>query len=278
MEGHTILFILLGGIIFLWVWTHFIETNWFHLKKVTIRLKKPLARPIQILHLSDLHCVKKRIFLEQFFDRLAKLKTDFVFVTGDLIDHPGGIQHCVRQLKKLKPDRGIYAVLGNHDYRNYFPFICTWERPETHELKQALIETGVRILHNENISVELSQTEEAVIIGIDDPVTGRDDIEKAFQGIKNGTIHLALIHSPSRFPTLHFQDIDVAFSGHTHGGQIRIPGKGPLPWVYHIEPIIDSTDRFGFVGIVSKGLAAQPLLSLRFFCRPEALLVRIEGS
>ncbi len=268
-------------------WVYGVEPNWFRLRRKTVRIGKPLAKPLTLLHLSDFHFTGPRFFLERFFDRLARLDPDLIFITGDLIDGPKGIRPCVRNLKKLKPRHGSYAVLGNHDYREY-PLSdqrvrlhtgrnCGRERRETEPLKKALARAGVRLLLNENVSVKLSDGREVTIVGIDDPVTGRSNFKQAFEGIKNGALRLALIHAPASFPVLSKRGVDLAFAGHTHGGQIRVPGMGPLPIVRRLERVIDSTDRFGFTGLVSRGLGANPLLSLRFFCRPEAVLVRIEG-
>lgn len=274
-----------------YAWTHWVEPNWFRLKRQTVRLKKPLREPLTILHLSDFHFTKERFFLSRFFDRLARLEVDFVFLTGDLIDKVSGIGPCIKNLKKLKPKKGIYAVFGNHEYWNY-PLRALLRklvmkqgkhylpRPEaeTAEFKRSLEEAGILILRNENIALPLSEGEEMVLIGIDDVITGHANLQKAFRGIENGAVHLALTHSPRLFPALSQRGIDVAFAGHAHGGQVRLPGIGPLPLSRLISPIIDSTDRYGFVGLVSRGMGAQPPGHFRFLCRPEALLIRIEGS
>ena len=281
----SLLPIFTGG---LFLWVHWIEPNWFQLRVKVIRVGKPLKRPITVLHLSDTHFTKERFFLKKFFNRLAELEPDFIFVTGDLIDDSQGIKTCVHYLKGLKVKRGIYAVLGNHDYRIYPPFASVWRlftgsirtepRSETEDLKRALLEAKIHLLENESVSVPLENGEEASLIGIDDPVTGHANYERSFQGVKNGSLRLALIHSPVSFPILGQWGVDAAFAGHTHGGQVRLPLIGPLPPAYRLEPIIDSTNQYGFVGLVTRGVAAQPVTRLRLFCRPEAVLVRIEGS
>ena len=272
-----------------WLWMELVEPNWFQLRRKTVRLKKPLARPLTILHLSDLHFVRENFFLKRFFDCLAPLEVDFVFVTGDLIDAESGIEPCIRNLKKLNPRHGTYVVWGNHDYRIYPPFAAlvhlvtgkdfTAPRPqeETERLKRVLEEAGFHLLFNRNVSVTLQTGEKVYVIGTDDPVTGRADFKKAFHGIENGVLHLALTHAPIAFPSLRQWEVDVAFAGHTHGGQLRFPVLGPLLLAYRASPIIDSTNRYGFVGLVSRGMGAQPIGKERLFCRPETILVTVEG-
>lgn len=282
-EATFLFLIVVGG-----VWVFWIEPNWYLIRRKSFRIKKAIGKPLTILHLSDLHFTKDRFLLGRFFDRLARLDLDFVFVTGDLIDQETGIVPCVANLKKLKPKKGTYVVLGNHDYRQYphfDPFIWvltgrSFSRPrlEVEELKMGLRGAGFFLLENENRVVPLHEGKEAIVIGLDDPVTGRADLKKAFRGIENGVLHLALTHTPKVFPALTQHGVDVAFAGHTHGGQIRVPGYGPLPWVRWREPVVDSTHQFGFLGLISRGMGAHPFARLRLFCRPEACLIRIEGS
>ncbi len=267
------------------IWVHWVEPNWFHLRHETVRIRKSLTGPLTILHLSDLHLTKPRFFMSRFFDRLSRLHVDFVFVTGDLIDGPGGILPCIASLKKLKPRHGIYAVLGNHDYQCYplskqLHRIITRkhygrERSETNHLKKALREAGIHLMENQNTLVAV-KGQEICLIGVDDPVTGHSNLRQAFRGVKNEKLQITLVHSPRTFPALKKRGIDIAFSGHTHGGQLRLPKLGPLPGVKRLERIIDSTHRYGFAGLVSRGMGANPSIRVRLFCRPEAVLVRVE--
>lgn len=275
----------------LMVWIFLVEPNWYQLRQQTVRLSKPLPALVTILHLSDFHFSGPRFFLSRFFDRLARLEPDFIFLTGDFIDTGNGIRPCAENLKKLRAKRGIYAVLGNHDYESYPSWRqllrvltgesvgCGRKAGDIETLKAALEKSGVRILFNENIPLQLPGGGRGVLVGIDDPFTGRADFSKAFEGVlDNGAVKIALIHAPAPFPVLKHWKIDVAFSGHTHGGQLRLAGLGPHPLIRRLERIVDSTDRFGFAGVVSKGLGANPPLHFRFGCRPEALLIRLEGK
>ncbi len=282
---------LLASFVALILWVQWVEPHWFRIRRVTVRLKKPLQKPLTILHLSDFHFTKNHFHLERFFNRLAKLEPDLILVTGDLIDSIEGIGPCVANLRKLKPRQGIYAVFGNHDYRNYPPLgvwlhlftgkdTFTW-RPESDltQLKEALAHAGVNVLFNQNVTLSFSNGSELVLVGLDDPVSGRADVERAFTGTRNGAVRIALTHSPMTFPSLSERGVDLAFAGHTHGGQIRIPGLGPLAVLRsRVSPIIDSTAEYGFHGIVSRGMGAQAITRMRLFCRPEAILVRVEGS
>ncbi len=271
-----------------WIWVQFVEPNWFRLTHKTLQINKSLPKSLTILHISDPHFAQERIWLNRFFDRLARHEVDFVFATGDLIDSTNGMKPCIANLKKLKSKYGIFIVLGNHDYRIYPPFeklldILTGKdftkpRKDIEDFKQALRQAGFHLLLNENISIDLGDGKTACIVGMDDPETGRANFDKAFSGVKNETLRFALTHSPATFPALTQRNVDVAFAGHTHGGQIRFPFIGPIPLAYRISPIIDSTDRYGFVGLVSRGLGAQPVGRQRLFCRPEAMLVYLEGK
>lgn len=285
--GLTAFLIFAGA---LWLWAFWIEPNWFHLRRETLQVGEPLAQPFTVLHLSDLHFIRKRFFLSRFFDRLARLAPDLIFITGDLIDNTSGIAPCITSLKKLRAKKGIYAVLGNHDYRAYPPlhqwleFLgkgchCFRERPEgdVTKLKEALARAGIHVLLNQNILVKLSGGDSISLIGLDDPVSKRADLPKAFEGLQNGAVRLTLTHSPITFPALAHYGVDAAFAGHTHGGQIRLPGIGALPTARRlVAHIVDSTNEYGFYGIVCRGMGAQELVHPRLFCRPEAVFVTIK--
>ena len=158
-----------SALILLFVWVQWVEPHWLRFRKVTVRLKKPLARPLRILHLSDLHTTKHHFHLDSFFDRLVKLELDLdlVLVTGDLIDAESGIAPCVANLKKIQSRLGTYVVLGNHDYRNYHS-LRVWRHlftkkdsytfraeSQRNRLKEQLSKAGAKVLFNESLRIAL---------------------------------------------------------------------------------------------------------------------------
>ncbi len=284
---------ILPALALLFVWVQWIEPHWLRFRKVTVHVKKPLPRPLRILHLSDLHTTKHHFHLDAFFNRLGAmdLNLDFVFVTGDLIDAESGIAPCVANLKKIQSRLGTYVVLGNHDYRNYHS-LRVWRHlftktdsytfraeSQRNRLKEQLSKASAKVLFNESLRIALGNGKEMTLVGLDDPVSRRANIPRAFSDVRSANLSIALTHSPVTFPTLAEHKIDLAFAGHTHGGQIRVPGMGPLARLLsHVSPIIDSTAEFGFHGVVSRGMGAKAGVRMRLFCRPEAVLVQVEGA
>ena len=97
----------------------FIEPRWFTVRRFQIRSPKKIPRPFKILHLSDIHFSSDSTSKEVFLMTLNSLEPDFIFVTGDIIDHDDGIEPAARILGSLKSKLGSFAILGNHDYFDY---------------------------------------------------------------------------------------------------------------------------------------------------------------
>ena len=113
-----ILFLFLSGCLVL-CYAHFIEHRAYWIRREKAVIRKKLNPPLRILHLSDIHFAAEDKRLSEFFDQLAKKTYDFISITGDIFDCEAGIPMAVRNLKKLKAENGIFAVLGNHDYYDY---------------------------------------------------------------------------------------------------------------------------------------------------------------
>ncbi len=271
------------------IWAFWIEPRLIQLSRHEICLRKSLPRPIRILHLSDTHFAGPHKIISRFFDRLAEEPVDFAVVTGDIMDCEEGLPFCLENLKKLKTRYGTFAVFGNHDYFD-FQFADVFlhnfpgqARPLISQrvdfFEQALEEAGVRVLRNETEGVMIENTP-LLIHGLDDPTTGHADLLKAMQNFDPEKVNILLSHTIDVFLDLGENQIDLAFSGHSHGGQIRLPLIGPI--VTHTSlgrPY--AAGIFGLKGAVcavSRGLNASRFLWARFLCPPEATLLTVKGN
>lgn len=271
------------------VWAFGFEVRRYQIERFVIRPSKPTPRPLSILHLTDIHFSKPNVSLRQFFDQLSEIPCDFVFITGDMIDHDEGIEECLLNFKKLKPRLGIFTVFGNHDYLNYYPndmFFHNFPGQRQPRLRnssgkfQASLEAmGVRVLKNETIDLDCGGFS-VLIHGLDDPTTGRANVRKALENFEPGKINFLLTHSIDAFLDIGNREIDFAFSGHSHGGQICLPGLGPLITHTMIGRGYASgiKELKGAICSISRGMGTSRFLKLRFFCPPEAVLITLDES
>lgn len=273
----------------LW-WTAFFEPRFYKFRKRRVRLSKKIPKPLNILHLSDIHFSGENPFLESFFDKLGEETHDFIFLTGDIFDSPEGIPQSVRNLKKLKAHFGIFSVLGNHDYFDYhlwdvfFHSFPGQGRPlrkqPDQDFQKALESAGVRVLRNQTLRVRFGEVS-ALIHGLDDPTTGRADVGATFKGSEGtGEVRFLLSHSVDAMLRVQKNEIDVCFSGHSHGGQVRLPFFGAL--ITHTtlgRKFAGGLHSFkGTFCSISQGVGTSRFFGIRFLCRPEAVTLVVEGA
>ncbi len=279
------LFLILFAVV-LTAWAFFLEPRWYVLRTVKIRQVKKLKHPITILHLSDIHFIKKIGHKKSFFQRLSMLNPDLIFVTGDVIDCDDGISTAAQYLSGLRARYGTFLVLGNHDYYDY----RTWDNISYHLMLQknsphrndaerfvkAMQQIGVKVLVNESVEFNVHGAQ-VLIGGTDDPVTQKVEFEQALRGLSPKTFNILLTHQADALLKLSHGGLDLVCAGHTHGGQIRIPFFGPI--------FCDSKLPRRFVSglhlykgihlFVSRGLGAGRHLFPRFACRPEAVMLEL---
>jgi len=270
-------------------WMIFVEPRNYEISRRSVSLEKPLGRSLQILHLSDIHFANPNNHLARFFDRLTHEKFDLVMISGDIFDCVDGIPFCLDNLRKLKPKYGTFAVFGNHDYFDYhlwdvlFRHIPGQGNPSNHQrnelLEKSLKESGVRLLKNERVSLGVNG-DTLIIYGLDDPVTGHADLGKTMPSIDPNKINLLLTHTVDAFLYIAEGEIDVSFSGHSHGGQIRFPLIGPL--ITHTRIGRQYTEGIhelkGAICSISRGMGASRFFPLRLLCRPQAILLEVKGK
>lgn len=230
LAGISLLIILSSGML--------MEQKSFKVKYVNIMLEElPQSFDgFKIIQISDMHLgswvsVKK---MERLIHLINSHNPDVVFFTGDIVNYRTSealpFKQCLSQLKSLY---GVYAVLGNHDYGDY----AYWKNPNEKienntELKLFYRNIGWNLLNNES-KILVKGKDTIVIIGVENwgsmkrfKKTG--DLNKALYPYNNIAVKLLLSHDPSHWEKVvskDFKDIDITFSGHTHGMQFGIDTK-----------------------------------------------------
>ena len=289
MTGAGTFFWILIFLGLFFIWMGWVEPRAYRMSHHRVRLRKPLATSLKVLHLSDIHFAGPNRSLARFFDQLGGETYDFVFVTGDILDCEAGIPSCVENLKKIKSKHGVFAVFGNHDYYDYhlwdivahsFPGQNRPARIQPTPLfEKALKEAGARVLKNETVAANAGGTP-VLIHGLDDPTTGRANLRQAMRNFDRTKINMLLTHTIDVFLDIGENEIDLSFSGHSHGGQIRLPVVGPIVTHTTIGRTYAGGIRMlqGAVCSISRGMGASRFFSFRLLCPPEAIVLEVNGS
>lgn len=200
--------------------------------RITLPLKD-LPRTLggrRLVLLSDLHRgpAMSREYLESVVHTVNGFKPDLVLLPGDFVSHSSVYFSDVTAiLRQLRPRIASVATLGNHDH---------WEGTE--EAKRCLRDAGVLLLDNSSLHLEedggLTSCGDRglCLVGVDDLIAGNPDLCAALSGVPAGVPRILLSHNPDLAEEEQALKsgirIDLQVSGHTHGGQIVLPGAGPV--------------------------------------------------
>jgi hypothetical protein len=226
------------------------------------------APPLRIAFAADFHAgpLTSRRLLTAACDALASSRADLILLGGDyVLLEPSDLETLVPGFRSLRAPLGCYAVLGNHDH---------WAAGQ--QVAAGLGSAGISLLTNRN--VRLAPPYDSVwLCGLDDHWRGRPDARAAFQGADG--VRILLMHSPSGLLDVKMNTFDLALCGHTHGGQIALPGGVPL-LVPH-GPLSRKYARGRFaVGegtlVVTVGVGCS-FLPLRVFARPEIIICEVRA-
>jgi predicted MPP superfamily phosphohydrolase len=212
----------------------------FKIRKLKLNIPKlPNAfKGLKIVQISDIHLGSflTKEPLEKAIQLIKEQNPDIIFITGDMVnDRSEEVIPFINTLKKITAPLGVFSILGNHDYGDYFYQEEDFEgKKHNYELmKKIHAKIGWRLLLNENHIIE-KDNERLAILGVEnwgskERFQKYGDIDKAKKGCLDNDIKLLLSHDPSHWDAHvlpHHPDIAVTFSGHTHGMQfgIEIPG------------------------------------------------------
>jgi hypothetical protein len=187
------------------------------LRKRVVRVEglSPALDGYRIGQLSDVHCgphaPEHRV--SSWVARLNALDLDLVTVTGDLITHGSShVEAVARALGGLRAKDGAYACMGNHDYFT-----------DGEHLVRALERQGLTVLRNRGVVVQRGEAR-LYVAGVDDTWTSRDDVGRALASRPEGAPTVLLAHDPDLFPEAQARSVELTLAGHTHGGQLGVPG------------------------------------------------------
>ncbi|MCP4539787.1 MAG: hypothetical protein GY832_21830 [Chloroflexi bacterium] len=220
-----------------------------------------------VVHISDLHVTGDipRDYYVAVMERVNKAQPDLVFITGDFVTKLEFVSLLPGILEVAKSRRGIFAVLGNHDY---------WT--DAKSVADAVRSAGVVLLHNGCQRIAVGDRDEVLIYGYEAP-WGESQLQMPVAA--DGDIALVLTHTADNIYRLSRARVKAAFAGHYHAGQIRIPllGSVVVPSKYgrrfdHGHFIIDGTHLFVTSGV---GAAMPPF---RVYCQPDIFVIRFRGS
>jgi predicted MPP superfamily phosphohydrolase len=247
---------------------------------------------LTVLHISDTHMRASSKRLRAWLEDLPKLleaTPDLVLATGDLIEDDSGIEPVLECLARIEARLGRFYVLGSHDYyQSQFKPPTKYLDPTTGKhparradvdrLQAGLCEDGWIPLLNTTFLLE-SPYGRIRLAGVDDPYIKRHrtgHIERASEDV----LAIGLMHAPDVVGEWFEADFDLVVAGHTHGGQVRIPGIGALVTNSSLPTAFArGLHRIGNGCLhVSPGLGTGRYSPIRFACRPEATLLRLEAS
>ncbi len=228
----------------------------------------PAFDGFRILHLSDLHfdddrpefAVLVRDFLDPVRADIALLTGDYRFASHGPYGHVP--EHMAIVLEGIRTRLGVVGILGNHDNSGFVQSLC---------------ELGIRMLVNDRMCLELDE-DRLWIAGLDDHHKyGCDDLPGALTGVKPGEFIVLLAHSPELIRLAERGGVDLYLCGHTHGGQVCLPGIGPLLLNAPGAPRAYCSGRWthgAMQGYTTTGIGTTAL-HVRYNCPPEAALITL---
>jgi len=217
--------------------------------------------------------------LRSAIDIVNPLQPDLVVLTGDFVTVPAfkhyfknakkaaeAVEPCAHLLGQLRARLGIFAILGNHDIGT-----------DPHRITDNLQGRGIAVLRNRSISLEQGG-QRLWLSGVDDVLERKSDMELALRGVPRDEPVVLLVHEPDCADRVARYPVDFQLSGHSHGGQVRIPLVGALylpplarkyPWgLRRIGPLTLYTN----AGIGTIGMP------VRFNCPPEITLFTLRAA
>jgi predicted MPP superfamily phosphohydrolase len=248
------------------------DSLWYEPQALTIERHKlqssSQGEKVRIVQISDLHLSEFNSYFEEVTRQVAKLKPHLILLTGDYLEEERNIWGVRDFLKKLKATHGVFAIQGNWEY---------WSRLEGENLRRHFASVGVKLLINERADLEING-HALSIFGLDYP-SSKDHLEQLQKEVDPQRFNLLLSHVPAFAHEQLNREINLILSGHTHGGQVRLPYLPPFYLPRYAGRFVAGFYRVSQHRIplyVSRGVGTS-VLPIRFLCRPEIGLFELTG-
>jgi uncharacterized protein len=285
-----------------------VERNAYVLRRFTVPVLPPGHRPLNVLHVSDLHLMPGQRRKAAWVAELADQRPDLVVNTGDNISHPEAIPAVLEAFSTLEGVPGVF-VLGSNDY-----FVPKFKNPAlyllpprpvttaksrrlpTEDLVKGMLDLGWTDLTNTRATLDVAGSS-VEFVGVDDPHLKYDRY-----GLVSGpfspeaTLSVGITHAPYQrvLDAMSRDGAQLLIAGHTHGGQLCLPGFGALVtncdldrgrakglsrwWPGAARSLGSPAANDAAWLEVSAGLGTSPFAPVRFACRPEATLLTLVPS
>ncbi|MBO0840539.1 MAG: metallophosphoesterase [Sciscionella sp.] len=267
-----------------------VERLHWTLRRATLPVLPASGKPLRLLHISDIHMLPEQRAKQRFIAELAELEPDLVVNTGDNLAHQKAVPAVLRALGPLLSLPGVF-VFGSNDYyaprpKNPVRYLTKSKRRirgvglPWQDLRAAFLEHGWVDATHVRRTIELAGGRVAVA-GVDDPHLRRDRYHKiAGAADADAVLRLGVTHSPEPrvLDAFAADGYDLVLAGHTHGGQLRVPGYGALVTNCGLDRSrARGASRWGahMWLHVSAGLGTSPYAPVRFACPPEASLLTL---
>lgn len=269
------------------------EVNAYRLRRFDIPVLPPGARPLRVLHLSDLHLMPDQRRKIEWVRGLAALEPDLVVNTGDNISHQLSVPPALEAYEPLLEFPGVF-VFGSNDYyepvprnpvrylyRRGGPPALTAPRLPIEELRRGLAEGGWLDLNNARGELKVDDRR-LVFAGVDDPHIGLDRYDDvAGPADPDADLAIGVTHAPYRriLDAMAADGYRLLLAGHTHGGQLCVPCWGALVTNCDLDTKrAKGVSQWGASWLhVSAGLGTSPYAPIRFACYPEASLLTLRA-
>lgn len=291
------------------IWSTLIERRLFAVRRHAVPVLPAGSSPVRVLQLSDLHLAPWQTNKMNWVRSLAQLRPDLVVLTGDLMGHTQARPALLHTLEAFSGTPTVF-VHGSNDYygprfKNPLRYLREPSRLGTRRqdidnvaLTQGLERLGFINLNNAATSLELRGTK-FEFLGLGDPHIRYNDIDKmraslAQLGTADSTgpavrvdaVRVGVVHAPyqSALGELLDDGAELLLAGHTHGGQVRVPGIGALTSNCDLPhrqarglSVWYDAHRAAYLN-VSAGLGNSIYAPVRFACRPEASLLTLTAA